>query len=702
MAVSFAANSVTLANWGFSAGDIATLAGAGRAIGTWVTAQIKDQNLLDFMRVDPEDLIPRKGIIDPIVLHKRWDISLTLLQNGRKRVIKNHNTPLVENMSRFSWFMTLVISVLDSAIRLADFRKVTRRLVERLFSEHIDSLDYPLRELPHHIQGWMSSACVRNISAKARREWNASAERGQRRHGQIPSDDCMEVERLLIWLSGACGQQQEREFETASSDVYALAAVLQAIGFDLLSTYLMENGGDESYLCVTYNPSAIVVGRPIRLQGNLEDGRRGMRIPLDFMEECVSLWPGSISENNSRRLLFKRGIEAAGSIRVDCDRYKELSYLFVAQESSKIGRVSETMLYSVVESLFPVPTSYLVEEMGRIMEKHPQWADQDIRDSLHYLATNSSCLAEVQIFVMGVYYALLKPFLDTSQLTVREAYGDWRWNDLDLLYRIQRLLEFKRRGQFLDRSSMLKLLAIFFAGAEESQCSAVNINTIGLHSKISVLSASILGHADTLGKAAKFFLFDLDATTIPSNARGMILSGEPCMSIEINTVPSEQNLCNIRDVSQDTLDEDLSSHIEPDWDNDIQACRIVYRYKGRLVRRFSPIQIEEAVLGIRSELSLEFFPPISQICVQDIESLDNNRCPVPKNDSPRDPSILFSIKGRGKARTCLQTLYFGRGFRPVTDEKRWPRLEWAGADLGTVILQNSGLRDRGFTAVVIA
>lgn len=38
MAVSFAANSVTLANWGFSPGDIATIAGTGRSIGTWVMA----------------------------------------------------------------------------------------------------------------------------------------------------------------------------------------------------------------------------------------------------------------------------------------------------------------------------------------------------------------------------------------------------------------------------------------------------------------------------------------------------------------------------------------------------------------------------------------------------------------------------------------------------------------------------------------
>lgn len=124
MAVSFTANSLALANWGFSASDIAAIAGAGRNVGTWVMAQIRDQNLLDFVRVDPEDLIPRKGIIDPTALHKRWDIALTLLQNGRKCSIKNLGTPLVESMPRFSWFMTLIVSGLDASLKLTHLRKL--------------------------------------------------------------------------------------------------------------------------------------------------------------------------------------------------------------------------------------------------------------------------------------------------------------------------------------------------------------------------------------------------------------------------------------------------------------------------------------------------------------------------------------------------------------------------------------------------
>jgi hypothetical protein len=103
MSLTFSTDSGTLTSWGFGAGDIATLAGAGRAVVTWVTTNFKDRGLLEFMKIETEDLIPRKGIIDPIALHNRWDVRITLLQNGERLVIDSHSGPVVENMRTFSW-----------------------------------------------------------------------------------------------------------------------------------------------------------------------------------------------------------------------------------------------------------------------------------------------------------------------------------------------------------------------------------------------------------------------------------------------------------------------------------------------------------------------------------------------------------------------------------------------------------------------
>ncbi len=46
MAVLFTTGSMTLVNWEFGAGDIAVMAGAGRAAGTWVMVQVKDRALV--------------------------------------------------------------------------------------------------------------------------------------------------------------------------------------------------------------------------------------------------------------------------------------------------------------------------------------------------------------------------------------------------------------------------------------------------------------------------------------------------------------------------------------------------------------------------------------------------------------------------------------------------------------------------------
>lgn len=81
--------SLTLANYGISAGDIAVFAGAGRNAVTWMMAQMKDRNLLDFMHADPEHVISRRGILDPVESHRRWNKKITLLQNGKNVTLKH-------------------------------------------------------------------------------------------------------------------------------------------------------------------------------------------------------------------------------------------------------------------------------------------------------------------------------------------------------------------------------------------------------------------------------------------------------------------------------------------------------------------------------------------------------------------------------------------------------------------------------------
>lgn len=52
--------------------------------------------------------------------------------------------------------MTLFVSSLDAASSVSNVRKVMTEFSIKLFSEHVDALDYLLHELPRHVEGWMS------------------------------------------------------------------------------------------------------------------------------------------------------------------------------------------------------------------------------------------------------------------------------------------------------------------------------------------------------------------------------------------------------------------------------------------------------------------------------------------------------------------------------------------------------------------
>lgn len=284
MSLSFATNSTVLSQWGFSAGDIAAMAGAGRVVGTWVIAQARDRNLLDFMRVDVNDVIVRKGLIDRFVLQERWGTKLVLLQNGRKRVIRPPGQKAVENLDNFTWLMALVVASLDSAVNLTNLKNIMKEFLTMLFGDHEDGLDFLLHELPRHIEGWLSIATVRTITARARQEWKYLADRGVHEPGLIPDGDVGEISRLLAWIAGS----HEQHYETSSGDALSVAVVLQVIGLELISTDQSVKEHDENRLVVRLTRDPI--GKTSKTLYWQLGQRWGMRVPLQCMQEfCISL-----------------------------------------------------------------------------------------------------------------------------------------------------------------------------------------------------------------------------------------------------------------------------------------------------------------------------------------------------------------------------------------------------------------------------
>jgi hypothetical protein len=78
MALTFAKNGFYLMNWGFSVTDLIALAGAGRGVIIWLTADRRDSSLLSLLNVDEADLNLRLGLLDLSALNKRWGKELVL------------------------------------------------------------------------------------------------------------------------------------------------------------------------------------------------------------------------------------------------------------------------------------------------------------------------------------------------------------------------------------------------------------------------------------------------------------------------------------------------------------------------------------------------------------------------------------------------------------------------------------------------
>lgn len=121
---------------GFGAGDVAVMAGAGRAIVTWLTAKVKDAALLDYLGVTPEDLVLRKGLVDPSQLKNRWGSNLKLLKDGRMVLVPLQTKLAASDLLLFSWIMSLFSAALDAALSTIHYQETMTDFALMLFDNH--------------------------------------------------------------------------------------------------------------------------------------------------------------------------------------------------------------------------------------------------------------------------------------------------------------------------------------------------------------------------------------------------------------------------------------------------------------------------------------------------------------------------------------------------------------------------------------
>ena len=208
------------------------------------------------MSVDVDSILTRKGLLDTVQLHRRWDRKLRLLKNNKPIVVHHpagskHTT--IQNMDRLTWMMTLIVAALDAAVPTIAVTNITLQLLETLLQESLIGTEYLQREIHQHVQGWRSSACVRGILEKAYQTWAILERNGRHWPGHIPSGDHGEIQALFLWLISG----KSSIFATGSGDVFCIAAILQELGMEITVT-IESAKTDDHHVQVLYSHELFV------------------------------------------------------------------------------------------------------------------------------------------------------------------------------------------------------------------------------------------------------------------------------------------------------------------------------------------------------------------------------------------------------------------------------------------------------------
>ncbi|KAI1154115.1 hypothetical protein F4825DRAFT_472811 [Nemania diffusa] len=390
-------------------------------------------------------------------------------------------------------------------------------------------------------------------------------------------------------------------FRTASSDVWAIAKLLNHLG---IYVQTLSNGDFlDDRATVFLDPTMIV-----HQGANLHTKRRGVRINLTNMEEAISLWPGSLADNSSRRDLFRKGTEAANGLD------------FVAGEclsgtdfSRGIYQATIAVLYKqsyqqVPDEISDLCKTYLlgsssdtVRDLVRSWGLSPSVRGSILRNLCSYNAINnaqsgipSNVLEDFQIFILGYYYSAMRSLLDTSRMIMPEAFGAWTWNEMEfceLVRQVQRdkicdgIAEDRKPSvKFYKKHEFLRIISYLFAGGEMHQIRNIGQSSCGVISKLALLDSTLLGDTDLPDKICRFCLIDVDASCFPTNALGIMCSATQPAIAQKSVLPTMTE--DIVTADRMCQRQDFTSIVEPDWKVDNQSSLVTFRYNGRIISRY--------------------------------------------------------------------------------------------------------------------
>ena len=673
-----------LVSLGISVSDVATFYGLAKRVGNWLTAASGDQILLDLLDQDEMEIIRRRGLIDIRRFNKTWGSRMVLLANGKPTSFSGEDAEKnLDTFSRFTAIMVCTVAALEAFIPRDVVKQVLRNVLVELLKTTEFGEDVLVSQYNNRINSWRSAADIRGLSGKARQIRQHLLQRGVILDGLMPAGDSPLMVHFLVWLIAG----DTAKYTTPSSDVAGVGACLSHLGIDVLSVGWLGEEPDTTPCQLQYSQNC-VYGCSIRDNATLDTLSRFpcTTVSLQHPEESLTKFPIDGHTSNRCRDAWRAGQKAASY--VDCVPYvqkdrtdhssDDLTYAFYDKGSESVR--TRAGIASLAEGHGFVVNKELCHTLQQVFQRESDatidWLIEQTDDSSNNItqvvnpkfkdADRINAFTVFQAFFMGYYYSVFLRLVDTSGLQVQVVDGYWGFRSVILLCNMKILYlssitATDHRVLILRREDVISILSMLLAATPRLITRVVRDSynrdnwCLGAIGQRSLLVRSLLSPCYTMRDIGKFVLLDVDVSGIPADSHGLI---RPGLADQSRYERDDPNMLDVKNLGLNTISEppveDVSFHIEADWDGDPDTILQCVRYKGRRITIINPAVADVIFCAT-------MVPPILQPQpLTDIATIEwtAQQCLSRRHLPPNDRAAPYILRIPGRPRMRYAALYW--------------------------------------------
>jgi hypothetical protein len=607
---------------GLGVGDISSLVSLGHRVGNWWTASSGDEEFLSMLNEDEFEILKRRGLIDLPAFNKRWRKRMRLLARGRPQVVDGPQAEsATKDYSRFTASFVCITAALDHFAPADLSKTILRQTLTILLELTENGEDFLRAQFNNRVNAWRSTATVHGFATEVMKVKRVLLEDEDILPGLIPFEEQNEMVRFFVWLLAG----QEEVYTTSSSDLSGVALCLIELGMDGLSVSGMGNVFSRTKCRLAYSKTPALSRHAVGAEAvsSSIERRPAMIIPIDHPEECVSVFPLDAGVQNRCRYAWKAGKIAAGHLTlgvVSCDRSgvtgfdnvfnkgpwaepKDIIYTFTDKGTPQ--RRAQGELYTLAKQLAFVVNDEVLRGLKDCLKcerpEHLAWVSDQIRgERTREYSISDPNLQEVdkitaytvcQSFFMGYYYELFFRLEDTSTLQVQTVDGAWGFRSTKFLFWIP---QYVVNAAFLSRRDLFIILSYLFLGLDATIPKQTRITCVGVVARRTLFANSLLGRCSTPAEVGGFTLLDVDVGGVPRDTNGLVRCGVPDSMEQQDAISAPTPDGTHANLTELSPAEDVSLHIEPDWEADPNTALLCVRYKGRRITTISPAKASVA------------------------------------------------------------------------------------------------------------